>query len=274
MRRLVILLLLAMAVVFASCPETFAQGKDVTVAESAENATSAPSMREIIRAGGAVGYVIVALSFTMVALIVEHAMRIRRGALMPAGLAEQVHSLIGEQKLQQAEKACDQNPSFLATVLRAGVNEVPFGYPSVEKAMEDSSQEQSARLFRRIDYLSVIGTIAPMLGLLGTVWGMILAFVEFESKANPQVSELAPGIYKALITTLMGLGVAVPALFAFAVFRNRIEDLAAEASLLAEGVFADFKRAAATRSLNRRRTAQRRPTISEGQGGESSSGDA
>jgi len=274
MRRLVIFLLLAMAAVFASCPEALAQGKAGPVAEAAENATSAPSIREIIRAGGAVGYVIVALSFTMVALIVEHAMRIRRGPLMPPGLAEQVHSLIEEQKFQHAEKACDQNPSFLATVLRAGVSEVPFGYASVEKAMEDSSQEQSARLFRRIDYLSVIGTIAPMLGLLGTVWGMILAFVEFESKANPQVSELAPGIYKALITTLMGLGVAVPALFAFAVFRNRIEDLAAEASLLAEGVFADFKRAAATRSLNRRRAAQRRPATSEGQGGEPSPGEA
>lgn len=253
MRRLTIFLILAAVVGFVSSPDAFAQ---VGAAPAAEATVNAPSIREVIRAGGPIGYVIVALSFTMVALIVEHTMRIRRSSLMPTGLAEQVHSLIAKQNFQQAEQTCDQNPSFLASVLRAGVGEVAFGYSNVEKAMEDTSQEQTARLFRRIDYLSVIGTIAPMLGLLGTVWGMILAFAEFESKANPQVSELAPGIYKALITTLMGLGVAVPSLFAFAVFRNRIEDLASEASLLAEGVFADFKRAAATR--NRRRTAQRR----------------
>jgi biopolymer transport protein ExbB len=86
-----------------------------------------------------------------------------------------------------------------------------------------------------------------MLGLLGTVWGMILAFKEFESKANPQVSELAPGIYHALVTTLMGLGVAIPALLAFAILQNRIDGLVAEASLTAERVFADFKRSVSSK---------------------------
>jgi biopolymer transport protein ExbB len=71
---------------------------------------------------------------------------------------------------------------------------------------------------------------------------MILAFLEFESKANPQVSELAPGIYKALVTTLMGLGVAVPAVTMFAIFRNRVDGLVAETALLAEHVFADYRK--------------------------------
>jgi biopolymer transport protein ExbB len=133
-------------------------------------------------------------------------------------------------------------PSFLGHQLAAGVREVDLGYSAVEKAMEDAAAEQSARLFRKIEYLSVIGTLAPMLGLLGTVWGMILAFMEFEAKANPQVSDLAPAIYKALVTTLFGLGVAVPAVAAFAYFRNRIDELVAETSLLAEHVFFDFKR--------------------------------
>ncbi len=239
----------------ACCSVVMAQDGGVELA--GETVSEAPGVREIVRAGGAVGYIIVALSFAMVALVVEHALRLRRSVLMPPEMAEQVHGLIAEQKFQQAEQVCQMNPSFLGRVLRAGLAEVGLGYPSVEKAMEDTSQEQSARLFRRIDYLSVIGTIAPMLGLLGTVWGMILAFVEFESKANPQVSELAPGIYKALITTLMGLGVAVPALFAYAVFRNRIEDLAADASLLAEQVFSDFKRST-FRAAARRRSGQKR----------------
>jgi biopolymer transport protein ExbB len=76
---------------------------------------------------------------------------------------------------------------------------------------------------------------------------MILAFMEFEAKANPQVSELAPGIYRALVTTLQGLCVAIPALGAFAVFRNRVDELVAETTLVAEQVFSTFKRAGAVR---------------------------
>ena len=216
-------------------------GDQVAAGESKAPARSL-EFRELMRAGGFVGYIICLLSVAMVALVVEHAMSIRRQTMMPSGLADDAHKLINSGKLKQAHELCQQ-PGFLARVISAGLSEVSLGYASAEKAMENTAAEQAARLFRKIEYLSVIGTLAPMLGLLGTVWGMILAFVEFESKANPQVSELAPGIYKALVTTLMGLGVAVPALAAFAIFRNRIDELVAEASLTAESVFADYKRA-------------------------------
>jgi biopolymer transport protein ExbB len=153
-----------------------------------------------------------------------------------------VHALLAQKQFKQAEELCRQNPSLLGEILQAGLSEIGLEYSDIEKSMEDASVEQSSRLLRKIEYLSVIGSIAPMLGLLGTVWGMILAFLEFESKANPQVSELAPGIYKALVTTLMGLGVAVPAVAMFAIFRNRVDGLVAETSLLAEHVFADFRK--------------------------------
>lgn len=211
-------------------------------------------IRALLQAGGAVGYVIIALSVAMVALIFEHLISIRRNALMPRGLAESIHGRIAESQFDVARDECRQRPSFLAHVLSAGLAEVSLGYAAVEKSMEDASTEQAARLFRKIEYLNVIGTLAPMLGLLGTVWGMINAFLEFETKANPQVSELAPGIYKALVTTLLGLGVAVPALAGFAILRNRIDELVAESSLMAEHVFSDYKR----QSADRRRAAQRR----------------
>ena len=233
-----------------------------TVAAAAESESQRGSLdiRELIRAGGAVGYVILALSIAMVALILEHLISIRRSALMPGGMAEDIHQKIAANQIDQAVAACRERPSFLGRVLGAGLGEVGLGYASIEKAMEDASTEQSARLFRKIEYLQVIGTLAPMLGLLGTVWGMINAFLEFETKANPQVSELAPGIYKALVTTLLGLGVAVPALAAFAILRNRIDELVAEASLLSEHVFADYKRSLATRKAEaQRRRVQQRP---------------
>ena len=211
--------------------------------ENPDPPTNAMTLRQLLRAGGTIGLVILALSMAMVALIVEHMLTIRRKALMPTGLADSVGSLLSAGRFTEADQLCHERPSFLGAVLAEGLAEAPLGYQAVEKSMEDASAEQAARLFRKIEYLSVIGTIAPMLGLLGTVWGMIVAFQEFATKINPPVSELAPGIYQALVTTLMGLGVAVPALSAFAIFRNRIDELVAESSLMAEHAWAEFKRA-------------------------------
>lgn len=232
-----------------------AQTEPPAVPANVENATapsgdpaaeSAPAsgmnIRELFRAGGVVGILIIALSVAMLALVVEHVLSIRRTSLMPPGLAEQVHGQLMQGQFNEAAQACAEQPSFLGHVLASGIAETEIDYAAIEKAMEDSATEQSARLFRKIEYLNVIGTLAPMLGLLGTVWGMINAFLEFETKTNPQVSELAPGIYKALVTTLLGLSVAVPALGTFAFFRNRIDELVAEASLTAEQVFGDYRR--------------------------------
>jgi biopolymer transport protein ExbB len=222
--------------------------KIAIAADTAPTAVVAPtgpkmmSLSQLFEAGGAIGYVITALSVLMVSLIVEHIFSLRRNALIPPGLAESVHHHVALRHFEEARQQCHFHPSFLAYVLSAGLREADIGYGAVEKGLEDSATEQAARLYRKIEYLSVIGTIAPMLGLLGTVWGMILAFMEFEQKANPQVSELAPGIYKALVTTLQGLCVAIPALAAFAHFRNRIDQLVADGALTAEAVFSDYKR--------------------------------
>jgi biopolymer transport protein ExbB len=238
-----------------------AAGDEEPAAGSADSAIPDIDVRELFRAGGVIGIIIVALSVAMVALIIEHLLSIRRSALMPRGLAEECHDLIMRRQFKEAYDRCVARPSFLGHQLAAGVREVDLGYSAVEKAMEDAAAEQSARLFRKIEYLSVISTLAPMLGLLGTVWGMILAFMEFEAKANPQVSDLAPAIYKALVTTLFGLGVAVPAVAAFAYFRNRIDELVAETSLVAEHVFFDFKRTlAAQRRAQKKRGAPPRAT--------------
>lgn len=202
---------------------------------------------EMARAGGLIGGVILVLSLSMVYLVMEHLLSIRRNAIVPQELAEAVHRHLSERKIEEAREACKHKPSFLAHVIGSGLSVIEFSYSDVEKAMEDAATEQAARLFRKIEYLHLIGTLAPMLGLLGTVWGMILAFMEFESKANPAVSELAPGIYRALVTTMMGLTVAVPAFAFFAIFRNRIDEFVAEASLTAEYVFTEFRRDEARR---------------------------
>jgi biopolymer transport protein ExbB len=210
-------------------------------------------IRQMFVDGGAIGYIIVALSLVMLALVFEHLLTIRRQTLMPKDLADDIRKLVGQGQIKLAEERSIASSSFLGYLLAAGIKEIELGYSAVEKAMEDAAAQQAARLMRKIEYLSMISTIAPMLGLMGTVWGMILAFMEFERKANPQVSELAPGIYKALVTTLFGLIVAIPAIAAFGFFRNRIDELVAQTALTAEQVFADFKRSLALKRREERR---------------------
>jgi biopolymer transport protein ExbB len=189
---------------------------------------------------------IMVLSIAAVALVIEHLMTIREPVLMPPGLGDEVRTLLSAGKLAPARQRCHSEPSFLAYVLEAGLAEADGGWPAVEKAMEDATADQSARLFRKIEYLSVIGNIAPMLGLLGTVIGMIFAFREVaDTQGDARAPELAEGIYLALVTTVEGLIVAIPSLAAFAFFRNRVDQLVAEASYVAQHVFTPWRRAGA-----------------------------
>lgn len=199
----------------------------------AETATSADSAWDIILSGGITGIVILLLlaivSVVALALVVEHLLAIRRGVLMPKGLSTEVQQHLAKQDMAAAERSCQQQPGALASVLQSGLAEVSGGWAAMEKAMEEALAEQSARLLRKIDYLSVIGNIAPMIGLLGTVFGMIFAFQEVaNTQGAARAAELASGIYQALVTTVGGLIVAIPSLAAFAVFRNRIDQLIAE----------------------------------------------
>ena len=197
--------------------------------------------------GGWVGFIIVlfifVLSLTGAYLAFEHLMSVRQHQLMPEGLADKTRKLLVQGRIADAEAACRANPSFLAFVLLNGIAEIEGGWSAVEKAMEDAVAEQSARLFRKIEYLSVIGNIAPMLGLLGTVTGMILAFYTVAAtQGTAGAADLAEGIYQALVTTVAGLIVAIPSLGAFAVLRNRADQLVAEVAYAAQHVFTPLKR--------------------------------
>ncbi len=200
----------------------------------AETATTG-GLREIIFAGGWVGLAILftlfALSMTATYLVFDHAMTIRRDVIVPQGLSDVVHKSLATGQRAMAEKQCQERPSLLGSILLSGIAERKFGWAAIEKSVEDQASQQAARLFRRIEYLSVIGNIAPMVGLLGTVTGMIFAFRAVASTQGAAgAADLAEGIYQALVTTVAGLLVAIPSLGAFAIFRNRVENLVADAT--------------------------------------------
>ena len=210
--------------------------------------TAAPQgFLDIVFSGGPVGIgimlVLFALSLTAVYLMIEQLLTLRRRELMPEGMADQVRGLILQKQVSKAVELCKEKPSLLSFVLLNGLSELEGGWSDVEKALEDAIAEQAARLMRRIEYLSVIGNIAPMVGLLGTVSGMILAFQRVAvTQGSAGAPELAEGIYQALVTTVGGLIVAIPSLASFAVFRNRLDQFVAEASFLAQHVFAPLKK--------------------------------
>lgn len=189
----------------------------------------------IVFSGGPLGIaimlVLIGLSLVAAALAFDNVMIVRRGQIVPPGLAEDVRRLVSEGQIPKAAAACRGQPSFLASVLLHGLAEAEGGWAEMEKSMEDATAEQAARLFRRIEYLSVIGNIAPMVGLLGTVAGMLLAFKQVaDTEGSAGAAQLADGIYQALVTTVAGLMIAIPALGAFALLRSRVDQLVAEAA--------------------------------------------
>ncbi len=209
--------------------------------EGGEN--SPASFWQIVRASGVIGLVIFALSVAGTALAIEHALSIRRSVLIPPGLVDEVRSAFAAGQVTRLAQGAELGKSALGRVVAAGLSELEFGWPSAEKAMEEALAEEAARLYRKVEYLSVIGNLAPMLGLLGTVVGMIVAFREVaQTQGAARAADLAEGIYLALVTTVEGLLVAIPALAAFAFFRNKVDALVAEVGLTAERLFMPARR--------------------------------
>lgn len=232
----------------AALSSTFAMAQTSDSTEPAAQTSNAPdSFLQIVFSGGITGiaimFVLIAMSILTIYLIVDHLLTVRRKDLMPPGLDEQVRQLLTAGQVEDAIQACRARPSMVSFVLLHGIAELDFDWKAVEKALEDALAEQAARLFRKVEYLNVLGNLAPMVGLLGTVVGMVVAFQQVASSQGAAgAGELAEGIYQALVTTVAGLLVAIPALAAFAVFRNRIDQFVAEAAFQAMQVFGPLRR--------------------------------
>ncbi len=229
-------------------PASATDAPEEATGESIKPTKAPQGFFQILFSGGPIGVIImlvlIGLSLTAVYLMIENALVIRRSDLLPKGLGEEVREEVSRNNLPEALAACRETPSLLAFVLQSGLTEIESGWEDVEKAMEDSLAEQAARLLRKIEYLSVLGNIAPMVGLLGTVTGMLMAFKEVaDSEGTAGASQLAEGIYQALVTTVVGLIIAIPSLGAFAILRNRVDQIVAEAAYAVQHAMAPLKRA-------------------------------
>ena len=202
------------------------------------------SLLKFITGGGVIGYIIVILSVVAVAFVVIHFVQIRRSALLPAERVKGVRELVERGDLEGALEyaTLPANDCYYLRVIGAGLRRFlrsPFGAFEIKGAMEEAGAEETAKLYRTMDVIATIGSVAPLLGLLGTVQGMIGAFDTVASGAANNASyyeELASNIAIALITTFQGLVVAIPCVSIYGYLRNRVDALAGECAASAEEI--------------------------------------
>jgi len=182
------------------------------------------------------------ISFTFVAFLVMNITGLRRDAVCPQHIAEAFEANLNEKRFQEAFELAKSDPSMLGQMLAAGMQELQQGYEKSLAAMAQVGEDENMKLEHRLSFLSLVGSIAPMVGLLGTVDGMVQSFMEIaSSETQPKPSKLAQGISMALITTLVGLVLAIPAIIAFNLLKNRLSRLVMETGQLAGNLMARFE---------------------------------
>ncbi|MBN2377724.1 MAG: MotA/TolQ/ExbB proton channel family protein [Sedimentisphaerales bacterium] len=191
--------------------------------------------RFFVDGGPIVWFVLGPLSLATMSLIVQNFLVIRRVNLMGTGTQGRLQRFFPGGDLGQLRQELARENNLLAGTLFAGLARVRDGATAMENAIYDSLEQQSTALLRKIEWLNIIGNVAPMIGLFGTVWGMIEAFNRIvKAQGQPEPDQLAGAISIALVTTLWGLFTAIPALAAYGSLRNRIDALAAEIVVTAE----------------------------------------
>lgn len=195
---------------------------------------------------GALGWiftpVFLVISFSFVAFLVMNILSARRDSIAPKHLAEAFEAHLNEKKFQEAYDLAKSDESMLGQVLAAGMQNLQQGYDKSVEAMAQAGEEENLRLEQRLSYISLIGAISPMVGLLGTVYGMVQSFVVIaNSDTTPKPRVLAHGISTALVTTLVGLVLAIPAIIAFNLLKNRITRLVLEVSLMSSNLMSRFE---------------------------------
>jgi len=181
------------------------------------------------------------VSFILVALIMMNLLQVRRDVLLPSTFVEEFEQKLNAKDFQGAYEFARADESFVGRVLAAGMGRLSRGYPEAVEGMQEAGEDENMALEHRLSYVAMIGSIAPMMGLMGTVQGMISSFDKIAlSVVAPKPSELADGISTALVTTLIGLLLAIPAMVFHGILKNRIQRLVLEIGMVSEGLMGRF----------------------------------
>jgi len=216
---------------------------DFTTA-TAEGGQSQTFFEQFVIAGGPiVWFVLLPMSLIMVYLAAEHSLTISCKKLFPAGIGQRIIEIIQQFGPGELESRIGDRGDFVSTAVVRAVTGCKDDWFRMRNLLFESLEEQSLRLLRKIEWVNLIGNVSPMVGLFGTVFGMIKLFNAIVmAGGQPRPAQLAEGISVALVTTFWGLLIAIPALAIHGIFRNRIETLLSAATTEAENILPEIMR--------------------------------
>ena len=223
------LLVIAVVAICMGCMWSMVQAQEAApepaAAETAEvQAEQSTTLITLLKQGGVLMWPLGLLSVATIALGVYGFLIVREKKMLTPELVPQLQESLDHLRLDEAISTCNGSPSLLTNVLNAGLQRISDGVldvPSMEKAMEEASVEETSGGLKTISYLSIIAQIAPMVGLLGTVSGMIKAFQKIGKGAMGKPEVLAADIGEALVTTATGLLIGIPAMFLYFYLKNK-----------------------------------------------------
>jgi len=186
------------------------------------------SLIEIFQAGGFLMYPLALAYLLTAALTVERALNLLASRVLNQQVVNRVTDLVEVGRPERGIEACRNYPSIFTNIVVAGLEIAGKGEMRAKEAIEDAGRHETVKLKRNLNALGTIAAVAPLVGLLGTVTGMILVFRTIAETGGGQAAALSTGIFQALITTATGLSVAIPALIAHNVFQEKVEGIVTE----------------------------------------------
>jgi biopolymer transport protein ExbB len=210
---------------------------DLALAQEAE---AAPKKKHIVvhmieSVGWVFGPMLLAVSVCLVALIVLLFLDLRTTAAVPPGFVDEFTDTVNKRKFKEAFDMARNDPSFLGRILTAGMSRLQYGLEDARETAMNTLETIKSDKDQKNNYTAVIASLGPMIGLVGTVYGMIESFMVLgSSTTTPNASALAEGISHALVVTLFGIGISIPAIFFNAFFRNRITKVTMDVGHIAD----------------------------------------
>jgi biopolymer transport protein ExbB len=183
-------------------------------------------VKELFEQGGPLMWAILASSIVGVAVFIERLWSLQRAKLLPRAFVDRIRGLVAKRKTSEALLLCEENRSAIASIMAAGLRTFANGLPrdAIKESVEEVGSREVARMGRNVEIVGTVAAVSPLLGLLGTVVGMIQVFKNFvdaykEGAVGPEA--FAEGIWQALITTAYGLVVAIPMLVIYKYLQGR-----------------------------------------------------
>lgn len=235
-RSLLIGMLALMLLTFVAGP-AFAQ--DAAASGGGDTSMSAI---EFIKYGGTVGHIIILVSVVCLGMSIERAIGLKRDNVVPPDVLAQIEQLFEEEEYEEAMTVCESQPTFLTNVIGAALPKIGTNYETIMDAVGETMDYEATKMQQSISYINFLANIAPLMGLFGTVTGMISAFNQIATSPTPPTpAQLAGGIQQALVTTCQGLMVSIPFSVVYFFYRNKVQRMILEVQSIVAELMERFK---------------------------------